>query len=86
MSSRLSAAADLSRYAAVFWVGAQSKPTLLTFKFSKKENMASQANRLESLKSIREYLHGKPQPIRDRLEDMEISEAEYSQIVDDFNT
>ena len=48
--------------------------------------MASQANRLESLKSIREDLHGKLQPIRAQLEDLNIGEDERSQIVDDFNT
>ena len=46
--------------------------------------MASQAHRLASLKSIREDLHGKLQPIRAQLEDLEISENEYSQIVDDL--
>jgi ribosome biogenesis GTPase A len=48
--------------------------------------MASQANRLESLKSIREDLHRKLQPIRAQLEDINIGEDERSQIVDDFHT
>lgn len=48
--------------------------------------MASQANRLESLRSIREDLHRRLQPIRTQLEDMNIGEDERSQIVDDFHT
>lgn len=48
--------------------------------------MTSQASRLESLKSIREDLRGKLQPIRAQLEDMNIGEDERSQIVDDFHT
>jgi hypothetical protein len=48
--------------------------------------MTSQANRLASLKSILEDLHGKLKPIRSQLENLKISEDEYSQIIDDFNT
>jgi uncharacterized protein len=47
--------------------------------------MASQANRWGSLKSIREDLHGKLQPIRTQLADMNISESEYSQDVNSMD-
>jgi hypothetical protein len=51
-----------------------------------RKDMASQANRLESLRSIREDLHSKLDSIRDQLKDMNISEDERSQIIDDFHT
>jgi small GTP-binding protein len=48
--------------------------------------MISQENRLESLKAIREDLHGKLKPLRTQLANLNVSEGEYSQIIDDFNT
>jgi uncharacterized protein len=48
--------------------------------------MTLQANRLESLKSIREDIHGKLKPLRSQLVNLDISESESSQIIDDFNT
>jgi small GTP-binding protein len=48
--------------------------------------MESQSNRLEALRSIREDLHGKLQPIREQLQGLNINDEERSQINDDFNT
>ena len=47
--------------------------------------MASQANRLEALKSVREDLHGTLKPLRTQLANL-VNENEYSRIIDDFNT
>ncbi|WP_335090000.1 GTPase domain-containing protein [Nostoc sp.] len=48
--------------------------------------MISQTNRLESLKLIREDLHAKLKPLRTELANLDISEGESSQILDDFDT
>ena len=48
--------------------------------------MASQTNRVEFLKSIRQDLHGKLKPIQAQLNELNIGDEERSQIIDDFNT
>ena len=48
--------------------------------------MTLQANRLESLKSIREDIHGKLKPLQTQLVNLDISQSEKEQIIDEFNT
>ncbi|MEM7556673.1 MAG: GTPase domain-containing protein [Cyanobacteria bacterium P01_A01_bin.84] len=48
--------------------------------------MTSQENRLESLKLIREDIHKKLKPLRTQLDNLDISNDERSQIINDFKT